>query len=55
MTSMGVIQGGWEFVWGAYGVSALALVSYTVSVFARYRAERNRAVREGRWTATGAP
>ena len=52
---MGVIEGGWEFVWGAYGVTALALVCYTVSVFARLRAERRRAVREGRSTAMGMP
>jgi heme exporter protein CcmD len=48
MTSMGVIEGGWEFVWGAYGVTALVLLSYSASVYARYRAERNRAAREQR-------
>jgi heme exporter protein CcmD len=48
---MGVIEGGWEFVWGAYGVTALVLLSYTASVYARYRAERKRALREGRFPA----
>lgn len=47
MSSMGVLEGGWEFVWGAYGVTALALLSYAASVFARHRAERRRAAREG--------
>jgi heme exporter protein CcmD len=43
---MGVIEGGWEFVWGAYGVSATVLLLYALSVHARYRAERARALRE---------
>jgi len=38
----GVISGGWEFVWAAYGVSAVILTGYAVSVFARYRAQRRR-------------
>jgi heme exporter protein CcmD len=48
MTSMGVIEGGWEFVWGAYGVTASVLVLYALSIHSRYRAERRRAAREGR-------
>jgi heme exporter protein CcmD len=38
----GVISGGWEFVWAAYGVSAVILTGYAVSVVARYRAQRRR-------------
>jgi heme exporter protein CcmD len=43
---MGVILGGWEYVWGAYGVTATVLTLYAVSIHARYRAERRRAERE---------
>src|SRR6185436_7838468 len=38
----GVIRGGWEFVWAAYGVSAVILTGYAVSVIVRYRAQRRR-------------
>ena len=38
----GVITGGWEFVWAAYGVSAVILTGYAVSVIVRYRAQRRR-------------
>jgi len=38
----GVISGGWGFVWAAYGVSAVILIGYAVSVHARYRAQRRR-------------
>jgi len=38
----GVITGGWEFVWAAYGLSAVILTGYAVSVIARYRAQRRR-------------
>jgi len=43
---MGVIEGGWEFVWSAYGLSAAVLVGYAVSIHLRYRAERARRRRE---------
>ncbi len=43
----GVIAGGWEYVWAAYGLSAVILLGYTASVVARYRAERRKAAREG--------
>ena len=36
----GVIEGGWPFVWAAYGVSAAILIGYAVSVHLRYRAAR---------------
>jgi heme exporter protein CcmD len=42
----GVIEGGWEFVWGAYGITALMLLSYALSVHLRFRAERARAKRQ---------
>ena len=38
----GVVQGGWEFVWAAYIVTALLLGGYIAVVLARYRAERTR-------------
>ena len=38
----GVIQGGWEFVWAAYAVSATILTGYGLSVFSRYRAALQR-------------
>jgi heme exporter protein CcmD len=42
MSGPGVISGGWEFVWAAYGVSAVILTGYAASVIARYRAQRRR-------------
>ncbi len=38
----GVIQGGWEFVWAAYGLSAAVLGLYTISILSRYRSEKRR-------------
>jgi hypothetical protein len=38
----GIVVGGWEFVWAAYGITAAALAIYAVSLFARLReAKRN--------------
>lgn len=48
MGAMGVIEGGWEFVWAAYGVSAAVLAGYALSIHTRYRAERRRRERERR-------
>jgi heme exporter protein CcmD len=45
-TTMGVVHGGWEFVWAAYAVSATVLLGYAISIHLRYRAERERARRE---------
>jgi heme exporter protein CcmD len=42
----GMVEGGWEFVWAAYGVSAFVLLGYALSVHRRYRAERDRQRRE---------
>ena len=38
----GVIAGGWEYVWAAYGLSAAILLGYAVSIYVRYRSERTR-------------
>lgn len=35
----GVIQGGWEYVYAAYGFTATALLAYLASVVWRLRAE----------------
>ena len=43
---MGVLQGGWEFVVGAYTASAVVFVGYTLSVLRRHAAARARAERE---------
>jgi heme exporter protein CcmD len=42
----GVVDGGWEFVWMAYGVTAAVLSGYALSVGLRYRAQRVRYLRE---------
>lgn len=42
MTGTGVLEGGWEFVTAAFAATAVILVSYTLSVIARYRAETAR-------------
>ena len=42
MTASGIIEGGWEFVWGAYGISAVILIGYAASLLLRYRDERRR-------------
>jgi hypothetical protein len=36
----GVITGGWEFVWAAYGISATVFIVYTVTLVARLRAAK---------------
>ena len=44
----GMIAGGWEFVWSAYGVTVAVLAVYTLSVLSRFRRERRRAVENTR-------
>ena len=34
----GVVAGGWEYVYAAYGVTWLFFLGYTVSLFVRQRA-----------------
>jgi hypothetical protein len=43
----GVIEGGWEYVWAAYSITAVILLGYAASLIARYRAEQRRAARQG--------
>jgi hypothetical protein len=38
----GVIVGGWDYVLGAYGLTAGVLAIYGLSVVRRYRAEMER-------------
>lgn len=33
----GVVEGGWEFVWTAYGLTALILAGYALSLLVRLR------------------
>ena len=33
----GVISGGWEFVWAAYGITAALFIIYTTSLVVRLR------------------
>jgi heme exporter protein D len=35
--TQGVISGGWQFVWMAYGITATAFIVYGVSLFVRLR------------------
>ena len=54
---MGEIQGGWEYVWAAYGISAVVFVGYTASVLLRWRSAVERRARESgaaSRTSTGA-
>jgi heme exporter protein D len=39
----GIVIGGWEFVWAAYALTAIALASYGVMVVTRSREHRRRA------------
>ncbi len=41
----GVITGGWEYVWAAYGLTGVVLTTYAVSLLLRLRAETRRAER----------
>ena len=42
----GVVSGGWEFVWAAYGITAAALLIYGVTLITRLREEVSRSIRE---------
>ena len=41
--SEGVVVGGWEYVWAAYGLTSLAFVVYGVMLITKLREERARA------------
>lgn len=43
----GVVVGGWEYVWAAYGVTALAFIVYGVTLITKLREERARAAAGG--------
>jgi heme exporter protein D len=40
MPETGMIQGGWEFVWGAYGLTFATLVVYALTLSLRLRRAR---------------
>ena len=42
----GVISGGWEFVWAAYGITATIFVLYGISLWTRLRHVRGEAGRK---------
>lgn len=43
----GQIQGGWEFIWAAYGVVWVGIVGYAVSLLRRRAAVSNAMIDEG--------
>ncbi|HEX7808577.1 MAG TPA: hypothetical protein VF608_07630 [Thermoanaerobaculia bacterium] len=43
-----MIVGGWEFVWGAYGLTFAAFLIYGINVIVRLRNERARATENGK-------
>ena len=42
----GVVLGGWEYVWAAYGVTATVFLIYGVTLVTRLRDARSRVARE---------
>jgi hypothetical protein len=46
--NQGVIVGGWEFVWAAYGLTFTAFLIYGVNLVARLRQARGREAQYGR-------
>lgn len=38
----GVISGGWEFVWAAYGITAAMFIIYTTSLVVRLKEGRQK-------------
>lgn len=51
MSGMGVVQGGWEFVWAAYGITAAVFLGYGASLVVRFRTEVARTERDARRSA----
>ena len=45
--SGGVVVGGWQYVWMAYGLTSLAFLIYGVTLITRIREERTRASMDG--------
>ena len=54
MNGMGVIQGGWEFVYAAYGISAAVLIGYAALLVVRSRQAQARSERTGTGHVGGA-
>ena len=38
----GIVTGGWEFVWAAYGITFTVLGGYAISLIVRVRGEKGR-------------
>lgn len=51
----GVVTGGWEFVWAAYGLTFAALAVYGGVVVARLRGEEKRSGEHSNDPGTGGP
>jgi heme exporter protein D len=45
--TQGVVVGGWEYVWAAYGITFAAFLIYGVTLVTKLRAERSRAAEDG--------
>lgn len=44
----GIITGGWEYVWAAYGLTFAALTTYGISLAVRLRSDKRRHTGENR-------
>jgi len=44
----GIVVGGWEFVWAAYGLTFLALGAFGTSIALRLRAAKRQSAEEER-------
>lgn len=42
----GIVTGGWEFVWAAYGLTFLALAGYGTTIALRLREAKRRSHQE---------
>jgi len=38
----GIVTGGWEYVWAAYGITFTVLGGYAISLIVRVRGEKGR-------------
>ena len=38
----GIVVGGWEYVWAAYGITFTVLGGYAISLLVRVRGEKGR-------------
>lgn len=48
--TQGVVVGGWEYVWAAYGLTFAAFIIYGVTLVTKLREERARAAEDGNRT-----